>query len=111
MNAKRQLLEAAAKAAGYHYLTWCEIWEGMAEWSKNSKSFDFFSYWNPLEDYSDAFKLMLDMGISVEVKELDIKAYNASNHRLEKIYDYDYKYTATAWAIVQLAAGINKEDL
>ncbi len=61
----RELLEAAAKAAGlvgYEH-TKCDVggWEGMAFDLGGSKS----DYWNPLTDDADALRLAATLGLTV----------------------------------------------
>ncbi len=84
----RELLEAAAKAAGYG-VTWDDI---MGEFTDN---------WNPLTSDEDAFRLMVDCGMTDPLSK--------SSERLDfLLFSVDHnndKHAATRRAIVRAAAG------
>lgn len=62
MSNDRELLELAARAAGYAK-EWTERW-GCSE----ADSLDLVRYfWNPLSDDADAFRLMVRLGLLVDV--------------------------------------------
>ena len=90
----RELLEAAAKAVGYE-VTWDER---LAEFTEKT----WFSYtWNPLTSDEDAFRLMVDCGMTDPLSK--------SSERLDfLLFSVDHnndKHAATRRAIVRAAAG------
>ena len=91
MNPDRELLELAAKAAGYHI--WArdhtyDIWHPNTEWTT----------WNPLTDDGDAMRLAVKLYINIgEAQELmHDELGNATYH--------SDPYAATRRAIVRAAA-------
>lgn len=56
----RELLELAAKAAGYKYEKYVES-EGL--WLNDSCPDYGYDWWNPLDDDGDALRLAIDIGV------------------------------------------------
>ena len=77
----RELLEMAAKAAGYDI-----NWDGIG-WQ-----------WNPLTDDGDALRLTVKLGIDISKSQVDYWDKNSTD-----------PYAATRRAIVRAAAEIGKE--
>ena len=106
MNTDRELLELAAKAAGYDYIT--ETEGDVFAW----KSRDCIE-WNPLTDDGDALRLAVKLGMNIEQTSEYCKsgriAGNAITNRWHQPDDSD-PYAATRKAIVRAAAAIGKEQ-
>ena len=66
MNDK-ELLELAAKAAGFINLSYCPAWKCMAEFDidKQGGYFKWDTYWNPLARDSDALQLVVLLGLNI----------------------------------------------
>lgn len=98
----RELLEYAAKAAGIDERRLPPAWPNR---------FDV-DQWNPLIDDTDALRLAVKLGLSVnvwhEAKNVYVDFASAEEYVLE-IFDDD-PYTATRRAIVRAAAEIGKEQ-
>lgn len=118
----RELMEAAAVAAGLHVLDWvpsscCFVIE-----SEPGSSFR----WNPLTDDGDAFRLAVKLGLRVEqdwfgggqLRRMDGRARVLTTYSLELVGTYDVRPTwfkedfngdpcaATRRAIVYAAASM-----
>ena len=89
----RELLELAAKAAGYTITDWCAGRRG-ADWAELSDT----SKWNPIEDDGDALRLAVRLGLVVNTG----CAHDEKN-------DLDDPYAATRRAIVRAAAEIGRQ--
>lgn len=103
MSADRELLEAAAKAAGYDHLVWTEgaspIIPGAFR-PPNSKC-----YWNPLTDDGDAFRLAVKLRIDVQQYEGYVVAWFDGGYIGTGRVPYEADpYAATRRAIVMAAA-------
>jgi hypothetical protein len=59
----RELLEAAAKAAGLVAHRYCEPWKAMAQYTLHDGYFG--PSWNPLTDDGDALRLAVKLGFTV----------------------------------------------
>lgn len=98
MNDKRELLELAAKAAGYTI-------DG--DVLRNPKSEFEYDGWNPLEDDGDALRLAVRLGILVHVTH---PAYAEAIHENIRAIEHTGNdlsgciYAATRLAIVRVAA-------
>jgi hypothetical protein len=96
----KELLELAAKAAGYT----------ISEWS-NSYGFCCYDkadeFWNPLTDDGDALRLAVKLDVLVHVFD---KYTVATDGRYADIFEMHHgdKYAATRRAIVRAAAEIGK---
>ena len=75
MKSERELLEAAAKAAGYTDAKykdmegWGEVRYGLSEavWSEKLYEEDGSGYWNPLADNDQAFRLAVRLKLEVAI--------------------------------------------
>jgi len=104
----QELLEFAAKAAGYDFITVEEHDTGdwIAAW-KGRESID----WNPLIDDGDAFRLMvkLSLGVSIPVHKTicaDVICFLNSSVNVRE--EGGNRYAATRRAIVRAAAEIGR---
>lgn len=103
----RELLELAAKAAGYD-LRWSMIHQCM--WEHTGL------YWNPLEDDGDALRLAVKLSLSVftggfgaaAVTGWIVKDANAEVINIQEHYDDNDALAATRRAIVRAAAEIGR---
>ena len=90
----RELLEFAAKAAGY------------------KKRFVHYLGWNPLIDDGDALRLMVKLGLGVSVplgyKRTDVVAFSDSRINVIESHGID-PLAATRRAIVRAAAEIGRQ--
>ena len=96
----RELLELAAKAAGYtlkenfdmhgEYWPWCD---------------EIKDPWHPLTDDGDALRLAVKLGVNLELHNVNI--YTAHKGAIECSCEGD-PYAATRRAIVRAAAEIGK---
>ena len=59
----RELLEAAAKAAGLNSHRYCEAWNSMNRYTTQDGYFG--PNWNPLTDDGDALRLSVKLGLDV----------------------------------------------
>lgn len=125
MNQDRELLEWAAKAAGFSEIEWQdmsgwgEVRYGMSEgiWNGND-------YWNPLVDDGDAFRLATACGLSIEpypyyaetkhsviVKQRRRGDQMRETNPTEVVEVYgDDPYAATRRAITRAAASIGQSQ-
>jgi hypothetical protein len=100
----KELLELAAKAAGYKLHIW-----GI-EGCENVSRMDTLSptRWNPLENDADAFQLMVKLNLAVEVcKEKTMVFYDGFDAKTTCTNAFD-KADAARRAIVMAAAEIGK---
>lgn len=102
----RELLEYAAKAAGY--LNWTPTTFGLLI-ETGSRRGDAGFYWNPLTDDGDALRL----AVKLRIDNYHLDYYVATMHRdHEWSFDIpvkDDREAATRRAIVRAAAEIGKE--
>jgi hypothetical protein len=104
MNTDRELLEAAAKAAGwslFYYGSHCTVQ------TEPGKLLE----WNPLTDDGDALRLAVKLGIDVMHTNIHSPQIHAmADHEVACIEDSATDpYAATRRAIVRAAAEIGKE--
>jgi hypothetical protein len=104
----RELLEAAARAAGIHWENWTPtVFAGEAELRE-------WPYgWNPLADDGDALRLMVKLEIAVNpFAGKTVVAHNESGRMGHEKWDCcdDDPYAATRRAIVRAAAEIGGRD-
>ena len=107
MNNDRELLELAAKAAGYDF-----YWMTGAYWLKTDDPLRD-ALWNPLTDDGDALRLAVKLHIGVAIESYAVRAYtrirNTAN--VAEYTNADYSVAeATRHAIVRAAAEIGKEQ-
>lgn len=104
MTTDRELLEAAALAAGMGPLIWGEF---------NPETplvYGAAIRWNPLTDDGDALRLAVKLGLSVHVlpaMNLSWASFNGGHTTYNADHDTD-PYAATRRAIVRAAAGITQ---
>ena len=109
----RELLEAAAKAAGMPH-TYNEFWSGFyirnpdGSWVPNH-------HWNPLTNSGDAFELAVKLGLGFQNcwkpgPEFGAEAWSGHDrHDAKRSVNCDDPYAASRIAIVRAAAAIGKE--
>jgi len=95
----RELLEAAAKAAGMNAPEFESTHDGRY-WVPAH------GFWNPLTDDGDALRLQVDLGINLDFRAQRVRAYaDEVPGAMEEEYGRD-KRAATRRAIVRAAAAI-----
>jgi len=106
----RELLELAAKAAGYStHIAGDIVWHAGNETYNWNGELD--SEWNPLSDDGDAMRLAVKLNLSVYPDEVMVNVTHTRKpfSELEVIEDeFDDLYAATRRAIVRAAAEIGK---
>lgn len=116
----RELLEKAAKAAGYADATWRDM-EGWGEdrygfssamWSETVFNEGGSGYWNPLADDAQALRLAVKLGIGILYSDFMGEAEARFNRGANCLNQYgpDDPCAATRRAIVRAAAALG-EDL
>lgn len=110
MTTDRELMELAAKAAGYD-LGW--MWD---DWCREDRVFYFASQsdgyrkgerWNPRDDDGDALRLAVKLGLQLDMRDPETRAFGAPTGRIDEHHRTD-PYAATRRAIVRAAAEIGK---
>lgn len=97
----KELLEAAARAAGYSIHTWLgDIYH---------TDFGRGVIWNPLKDDGDAFRLMADLGIDVDHHDYYVDTYCGKSCHGEEYCNYSSKSECVRRAIVLAAAEMVKK--
>lgn len=117
----RELLELAAKAAGYEKFAYkegdaLELRHGYKCALFVDVSDDEFFYWNPLSSSGDAFRLAAKLRLSithvnnefVAVETLPDETKPAEWHWFEYYENYPDEYAATRRAITRAAAEIGR---
>lgn len=105
----RELLELAAKAAGYQYIKPIEDYDGSLGLEVGSTNPMRTYTWNPLKDDGDALRLAvaLNMGVSIPVwKDNRIDVITFQDSRVNVIEKGNDAMAATRRAIVRAAAEI-----
>lgn len=105
----RELLERAAKAAGFTDIDFLAD-DGYANvYDNDGKQ----SAWNPLQDDGDALRLAVKLGVQVipgTYNEAEFSAFKAGSCEVhEALQDHQDKFAATRRAIVRAAAEIGKK--
>ena len=103
----RELLEAAAKAAGLPH-QWCEAWNTMAK-PRPDGGFFFDKVWNPLTDDGDALRLAVRCDIAFMLETERANATTNTGRRFIEWLGTD-PYAATRRAIVRAAAAIGRSE-
>ncbi|WP_175994839.1 hypothetical protein [Burkholderia vietnamiensis] len=102
----RELLELAAKAAGYRVYGWINDKLYVINGPNPAEYYDPFS-WNPLSDDGDALRLACDCYIGIEFRSGYVIADGPQDAAAEEFKDGDRR-AATRCAIVRAAAEIGK---
>lgn len=114
----RELLELAAKAAGYEKIEYNDLKGSMLDirYGRDEAIWNGEDYWNPLVDDCEALRLAVQLGLFI----YQIKVNDQKITAVEWDFDYvgqsmifdemhkDDPYAATRRAIVRAAAGIGK---
>jgi len=104
----RELLELAAKAAGYPW-QWIDGLEGDASMIKNGGC---WVDWNPLTDDGDALRLAVEVGLDVWIDKDCCDVFFGrdfgDNLKATEIFGAGDRHVATRRAIVRAAAEIGK---
>lgn len=113
----RELLEAAAKAAGYDDAVfqdmegWGEVRYGFSSaiWSEKLHQQERSGYWNPLEDDAHALRLAVKLEIQAGYSQFSGEgvALWDRGDRQAREYGPDDPYAATRRAIVRAAASMS----
>ena len=61
----KELLELAAKAAGFTNLSYCPAWKCMAEYDAARECYRWETYWNPLRHYGHVLYLVVLLGLDI----------------------------------------------
>jgi len=99
----RELLEAAAKAAGLTIGAWSDSYGAfMYRGVEPGKS-----WWNPLTDDGDALRLAVKLELQLDLRHSfhTVRVYGAAEGRIDESGD---PYAATRRAIVRAAAEIGR---
>jgi len=99
----RELLEAAARAAGMEGWTWKDSWGCMKSPPRKSPHGLTHAFWNPLEDDGEALRLAVKMSMHC------VDAFPVPSMALIKECGGD-EYAATRRAIVRAAAQLGEEQ-
>ncbi len=97
----KELLELAAKAAGYKLGTWNDHFQGY-----NDPAFDW-ECWNPLTDNGDAFRLAVKLYMDFTLSGQHASVVQADAFMKQEYCNGD-PCAATRRAIVKVAAEIGK---
>lgn len=113
----RELLELAAKAAGYD-VVWSDLWQRFQH-VEPIKLFDMERFsWIPLDDDGDALRLAVKLGLDVCIDTQQENEphthvigfrFDYTAETVDAIENHGDPYAATRRAIVRAAAEIGKE--
>ena len=106
MNADRELLELAAKAAG---LTWSKSKDITHDGLWITKP-SIKTYWNPLTDDGDALRLAVKLGLAIQHGGCYVVVYTGQSTMAAQFVERHEKdpYPATRLAITRAAAAIGE---
>jgi hypothetical protein len=109
METDRELLELAAKAAGYEKIEYHDLKGSMLDirYGRDEAIWNGEDYWNPLVDDSEALRLAVKVKLDVMCHELGAHVDNELSYHAE--ISHTDPYSATRRAIVRAAAEIGKE--
>ena len=107
----RELLEKAAKAAGYVIESFASdggCWAYKANAAPNADGEYPIFKWNPLTDDGDALRLAVQLGIQPHYSDFTGNAYVRwdRGEKTDAVYGPDDPYAATRRAIVRAAAAL-----
>jgi hypothetical protein len=94
-------------------LTYCEVWDCMAEFDHAAGYFKWGSYWNPIVDGHDAITLITHLQLCVQGHDDGVTAGNSKGTIIVEV-DYSpgcersVKVDATKLAITKVAAAIGE---
>lgn len=110
MMTNKQLLESAAKAAGYILKSWCPETDESKEFfiaqlpvnGHEAEYPEYWSeeYWNPLEDDGDAFRLAAKVGLLIDLGPISCSVHKGDVRDLGFEWYNDDRCAATRRAIV-----------
>jgi hypothetical protein len=114
----RELLELAAKAAGYEKIEYNDLKGSMLDirYGRDEAIWNGEDYWNPLVDDYEALRLAVKLGffiyqIKVDNQKITVVEWDFDHVGKTMIFDEMHKddpYAATRRAIVRAAAEIGK---
>ena len=99
----KELLEQAAKAAGYDLSIAC--WTIDAFWFPENDDGEHIA-WNPLTDDGDAMRLVVKLGLHIDPEDDCVDVWDGATNLCDTQYFNDDPYAATRRAIVIAAAEI-----
>ena len=114
----RELLERAAKAAELDGYTWDEEFSTMQSPPQESNYGPAYTFWNPLTDDGDAFRLAVKLGLIVDTRMIPKPRFDTdevctiavlprpSERSVGEWHADSDPYAATRRAIVRAAASI-----
>jgi hypothetical protein len=102
----RELLKAAAKAAGIEY----SDMDGGARYDPKPGIMQTYVRWNPLVDDGDALRLAVKLDISLDFAEWVQTAFYGVDRFVQEHWNGDDPYAATRRAIVRAAAKMGEAD-
>lgn len=105
MKTNRELLELAAKAAGYQYIKPIEDYDGNLGLEVGSTNPMRTYTWNPLKDDGDAFRLAIRLKMEVDFDDVRVAVRTRQGIKVLEDEGGDL-YAATRRAIVRAAAEI-----
>lgn len=103
-----EMIELAAKAAGYRLIGWRIALEGPSRQCAEvmDASHDTPIKWNPLDDDGDAFRLAVKLEIHITSSKTDAWASTPEVHAIQTMSGDPF--SATRRAIVRVAAAIQQ---
>jgi len=117
----RELLELAAKAAGYEKIEYHNLEGSMLDirYGRDEAIWNGEDYWNPLVDDCEALRLAVKLGffiyqIKVDDQKITVVEWDFDHVGKTMIFDEMHKddpYAATRRAIVRAAAAIAKAEV
>lgn len=104
MSTDRELLELAAKAAGFRFWDWLGGDGLLSVYDAEGRH----SVWNPLTDDGDALRLLVELKLSLEINGSEDEFYEAGCMSEWEIFDRDDEAKSVRRAIVRVAAEIGR---
>ena len=109
----QELLELAAKAAGFTNLTYCPAWNCMAEYDELGGYYKWETYWNPLVRDSDALRLAVNLQLGISIPpvvdgRIEVVTFYGPIVSIVEHPQNNDRNAATRRAIVRAAAEIGK---